>query len=67
MNSSAGFGIDFAQIAKRRIQFVSTSAPIIPHSMHSMRAPNDGTVRSPVRPTSPGVDYRTRLERAHPF
>jgi hypothetical protein len=31
------------------IQFGRTSAPIVPHFVHTMREPKDGAVRSPGR------------------
>jgi hypothetical protein len=36
-----------ASYRPRSIQFGRTLAPIVPHLVHTMRGPNDGTVRSP--------------------
>jgi|HubBroStandDraft_6_1064221.scaffolds.fasta_scaffold681470_2 hypothetical protein len=36
-------------LRRRSCQFGRTSAPIAPHLVHTMRGPNEGTVRSPGR------------------
>jgi hypothetical protein len=40
-------GRGVARYLPRSRQFGLTSAPTIPHLVHTMRGPNDGTVRSP--------------------
>ena len=38
-----------SRVVTRSFQFGRASAPMVPHFVHTIRGPNEGTVRSPGR------------------